>query len=64
VVSFGAALTGYGAEGDKQRSRQVGFDADLVKPVGPDSLQRILLQDARRGFLPHSVARAGTPPAN
>jgi signal transduction histidine kinase len=40
------AVTGYGAEDDQRRSREVGFDAHLVKPVDPDALQGILLQEA------------------
>jgi CheY-like chemotaxis protein len=40
------AVTGYGAEEDKRRSREVGFDAHLVKPVDPDALQGVLLQEA------------------
>jgi CheY-like chemotaxis protein len=40
------AVTGYGAEEDKRRSREVGFDAHLVKPVAPDLLRGVLLQAA------------------
>jgi CheY-like chemotaxis protein len=40
------AVTGYGTEDDKRRSREVGFDAHLVKPVAPDALQGVLLQEA------------------
>jgi CheY-like chemotaxis protein len=40
------AVTGYGAEEDRRRSREVGFDAHLVKPVDPDALQGVLLQEA------------------
>jgi signal transduction histidine kinase/ActR/RegA family two-component response regulator len=36
------ALTGYGQEDDRLRSREAGFDLHLVKPVGPDVLQRLL----------------------
>jgi CheY-like chemotaxis protein len=32
------ALTGYGQEKDRQRSREAGFDAHLVKPVEIDAL--------------------------
>jgi PAS domain S-box-containing protein len=32
------ALTGYGQEGDLQRSREAGFDEHLVKPVDPHQL--------------------------
>jgi CheY-like chemotaxis protein len=40
------AVTGYGAEDDKRRSQEVGFDAHLVKPVDPAALQAVLLQEA------------------
>jgi signal transduction histidine kinase/CheY-like chemotaxis protein len=37
------ALTGYGAEEDRKRSREAGFDYHIVKPVNPEELQRLLL---------------------
>jgi CheY-like chemotaxis protein len=40
------AVTAYGAEDDKQRSQEVRFDAHLVKPVDPNALQGVLLQEA------------------
>ncbi len=40
------AVTGYGADDDKRRSQEVGFDAHLVKPVDPHALQGVLLQEA------------------
>jgi signal transduction histidine kinase len=36
------AVTGYGQPDDRRRSREVGFDAHLVKPVGPDELDRLI----------------------
>jgi CheY-like chemotaxis protein len=36
------ALTGYGQESDRERSRKVGFDFHLVKPVDFDMLQRAI----------------------
>ena len=36
------ATTGYGQEGDRQRSRDVGFDHHLVKPYDFDTLEKIL----------------------
>jgi CheY-like chemotaxis protein len=36
------ALTGYGQEGDRVQSREAGFDAHLVKPVDPETLQRTI----------------------
>lgn len=36
------ALTGYGSEEAQKKSREMGFDYHLVKPVDPDVLQCIL----------------------
>ena len=36
------ALTGYGQEKDRERSRQAGFDQHLTKPVDPPTLLRVL----------------------
>jgi signal transduction histidine kinase/GAF domain-containing protein len=36
------AVTGYGQDKDRQRSRDAGFDHHLVKPVDFDTVQRIL----------------------
>lgn len=36
------ALTGWGQDADRQRSREAGFDAHVVKPVDPDALTRLL----------------------
>ena len=36
------ALTGWGQEGDKQRSSAAGIDFHLVKPVDPDEVDRLL----------------------
>jgi PAS domain S-box-containing protein len=36
------ALTGWGQEGDKRRSQDVGFDAHIVKPVDLQDLTRLL----------------------
>ena len=36
------ALTGYGQENDRARSREAGFDRHWVKPVEPDRLIRLL----------------------
>ncbi len=37
-----AALTGYGQDEDRRRSREAGFDHHLVKPVEPAALEKIL----------------------
>jgi CheY-like chemotaxis protein len=36
------ALTGYGQQVDRERSADAGFDAHVVKPVGPRELLRLL----------------------
>jgi PAS domain S-box-containing protein len=36
------AITGYGQDEDRRRSRQAGIDHHLVKPVAPDTLQRLI----------------------
>lgn len=36
------AITGYGQEEDRTRSKAAGFDHHLVKPVDPDTLSRLL----------------------
>ena len=42
------ALTGYGAEEDKRRSREAGFDEHVLKPVSPDALAGIAERAASR----------------
>jgi PAS domain S-box-containing protein len=36
------ALTGYGQDSDKQRTKEAGFDQHLVKPVSLDTLRKLL----------------------
>ena len=38
------AITAYGAEHDRAKSRRAGFDAHLVKPAGADLVESILTQ--------------------
>ncbi len=40
------ALTGYGQDEDRERTRAAGFDEHLVKPVDMNALRRLLLQGA------------------
>ena len=42
------AVTGYGLPEDRQRSREAGFDAHLVKPVDPVALEQALARPAAR----------------
>ena len=36
------AISGYGQEEDRNRSRQAGFDHHLVKPINSDELAKIM----------------------
>jgi two-component system CheB/CheR fusion protein len=36
------ALTGWGQEADRQRTREAGFDEHLVKPVSFEALRELL----------------------
>jgi CheY-like chemotaxis protein len=37
------ALTGWGQDGDRRRSREAGFDHHLVKPVDPAAVELLLV---------------------
>ncbi|HWE39605.1 MAG TPA: response regulator [Isosphaeraceae bacterium] len=39
------ALTGWGQDQDRRRSRAAGFDRHLVKPIDPATLRDLLLDD-------------------
>jgi signal transduction histidine kinase/ActR/RegA family two-component response regulator len=43
------ALTGFGRDADRQRSRAAGFNAHLVKPVDVPALNALMAQHAARG---------------
>ena len=38
------ALTGWGADEDRRRTRDAGFDRHLVKPVDPTALMKLLAE--------------------
>ncbi|HVT60057.1 MAG TPA: response regulator [Thermoanaerobaculia bacterium] len=38
------AVTGYGRDEDRRRSREAGFDLHLTKPVDPSLLRRVLAE--------------------
>lgn len=38
------ALTGWGQEDDRRRSRSAGIDVHLVKPVDPDAIRELLVR--------------------
>jgi two-component system, chemotaxis family, CheB/CheR fusion protein len=41
------AITGYGQDEDRRRSREAGIDHHLVKPVSPETLHKLLDSLAR-----------------
>jgi CheY-like chemotaxis protein len=41
------AVTGYGQESDRRRSREAGFDDHVVKPVHFDAIEAIVREPAR-----------------
>jgi PAS domain S-box-containing protein len=51
------AVTGYGQDTDKRKSRDAGFDAHLVKPIDLGALIRLIDDDAEDG--PRAAAPAG-----
>lgn len=44
---FIAALTGWGAEGDRKRTAEAGFDAHLTKPVELPALEAVLTRSGQ-----------------
>jgi two-component system CheB/CheR fusion protein len=42
------ALTGYGTDEDRRRSREAGFDAHLTKPADPAALRALLNRGRRK----------------
>jgi CheY-like chemotaxis protein len=44
---FVVAVTGWGQEEDRRKTRAAGFDAHLVKPVAPDELLNVV-ENARK----------------
>jgi PAS domain S-box-containing protein len=42
-ISLLVAMTGYGQEDDRRRSREAGFDRHLVKPVEPETIREMLM---------------------
>jgi CheY-like chemotaxis protein len=49
--AFYVAMTGFGNEEDKRRTRAAGFDAHMTKPVELDTLMG-LLKEARERLFP------------
>jgi PAS domain S-box-containing protein len=46
------AVTGYGQEEDRARSREAGFDEHLAKPADPDVLRRLIDQKGSAAAMP------------
>ncbi|HEV3256508.1 MAG TPA: ATP-binding protein [Gemmataceae bacterium] len=42
------AVTGYGTDDDRRKSREAGFDQHLTKPVDPEALERLFIAPAGR----------------
>jgi CheY-like chemotaxis protein len=42
------ALTGYGTDEDRRKSREAGFDAHLTKPADPAALRALLNRSGRK----------------
>src|SRR5436190_17233743 len=53
------ALSGYGEEQDRLRSREAGFDKHLVKPVDPDVLRAIMAGVVGHRAAGHVNGRSG-----
>jgi CheY-like chemotaxis protein len=51
------ALTGWGQEEDRRKSKDAGFDSHLVKPIEPGAMERLL------AGLPRPLRPLRTPPA-
>jgi CheY-like chemotaxis protein len=43
------ALTGWGSDDDKRKSRNAGFDCHLTKPAGPEAIAEVLATASSRG---------------
>jgi CheY-like chemotaxis protein len=50
------AMTGYGQEEDRRKTREAGFDVHLVKPVDPQAVRELLAA-------PAAEAQPAGPPA-
>jgi len=56
------ALTGYGQESDRQRTRDAGFDHHLVKPASLDDIERVIAADGA-GSVPRNPGATALPDA-
>ena len=56
------ALTGYGQDSDRQRTRDAGFDHHLVKPASLDDIERVIAADGAGG-VPRNPGTTAQPDA-
>ncbi len=56
------ALTGWGQDSDRRRSREAGFDSHLVKPLDLDTLTDLLARLPSGPALGRSPGNGGSPP--
>jgi hypothetical protein len=52
------ALSGFGQAGDRERSREAGFDLHLIKPVDPGQIESLLAQAIASRSAPDRVSAA------
>lgn len=55
------ALTGFGQEDDRRRSREAGFDHHLTKPVDPEALRELLSRPLAREEAQHGGTDEADP---
>ena len=55
------ALSGYGEERDRRRSRQAGYDTHLVKPIEPEVLRSTLASVWGQGPSDHAAGTDARP---
>ena len=56
------ALTGWGQDSDRRRSREAGFDSHLVKPLDLETLTDLLARLPSSSARGHPAAPGGVPP--
>ena len=59
---FLVALTGWGMEVDRARSREAGFDTHMVKPVNHDALVKLLASHGHRAEKSGGLSPLGVSP--
>jgi PAS domain S-box-containing protein len=59
--TYFVAMTGFGNEDDKRRTRAAGFDAHMTKPVELDALMSLLNEARERAGIGNPAAEGPTP---